>query len=52
MIDSQTTPEPPDTIYLLDDGDTTVWCEVPDPDWDSRDVWEYKKVRKVANAEN
>ena len=42
--------EPPDTIYLLEMGDEGFcWCYCPDPDYNERDVYEYKKVKKVTH---
>ena len=47
---TQTTRDPPQTIYLIDIGDQLVWCDVPGPHDGEADVWEYQKVRKVTNG--
>lgn len=47
-----THPEPPKTIYLFDMGEGFVWCDDPEPDYEKRDVWEYKLVRKSHHVED
>jgi len=48
---SKTTKTPPKTIYLFDMAEGFVWCDVPEPDYEKRNVWEYKLVRKSHDAE-
>ena len=42
--------EPPEAVYMFDMGEGFVWCDEPQPDYEQRDVWEYKRVRKVQDA--